>query len=115
MIGSIVFETFTFVSVQDGQYLSVSGAHFMPASKVPAIMPVDGKYESGTYRIGLDLPAGVYQLIPDKGGSGYDEVSTDCSVSMDSVISNSYFPTRSSVSVKDGDYLRLDNCYIVAK
>lgn len=115
MISLIDLETFTFVSVQDGQYLKVSGGYFMPASKVPAIQPVNGKYGPGTYRVGQDLPAGEYQLTADDRKAGYYEASTDCSGATDSIISNDFFSTQSYVTVKDGEYLQLQRCYIATK
>lgn len=64
-------------------------------------------YKPGTYKIGVDMPAGLYALI----GSGYVEVSSDSSGS--SIIDNDNFENVAYVSVQDGEYLKLSRCSAV--
>lgn len=63
-------------------------------------------YNSGQYKIGVDLPAGEYVIITNNGIMSYLEVSSDSTGNLDSIIANDNFSGRSYVTVSDGQYLK---------
>lgn len=107
--------SFAFVSVKEGQYLTVTGGRFVSAAEasVPGIGK-DGSYGEGMYRVGIDIPAGEYKVIALSGQSCYLEVSKDSTGSLFSIISNDNFSATAYITVEDGQYLTVKNGYFVA-
>lgn len=102
--------TFFFISVSDGQYLSVDNGTFVKAED--AVVPgcdVDGNYGAGMYRVGIDIPAGEYKVTPKPGDSFYCEVTSDCSGTFSSIVSNEYSESAIYISVVDGQFLTVDD------
>lgn len=67
-------------------------------------------YGPGMYKVGIDIPAGEYNVKAELGELGYLEVSNDPNGT--SIITTDAFENNSYVSVSDGQYLVLENCYI---
>lgn len=65
----------------------------------------DTKIKAGTYKIGLDLPAGEYVFFAK--GMGYIEVASDSTGSLESIISNDNVSGHTYITVNDGEYLKL--------
>jgi len=55
----------------------------------------------------------VTKIIPD--GSGYFEVSSNSSHSLEGIVSNGNFDTERYVTVKDGQYLKFSRASVVVK
>lgn len=73
------------------------------------------KYESGTYKVGDDIPVGEYALF---GRHGYFTVESDIlydklGIMFENIISNDYFCNNSIITVEEGQYLTIDDCYAV--
>lgn len=68
-------------------------------------------YGEGMYKVGVDIPAGEYNVKADTGMTGYIEVSADASG--DSIITNDLFDNNTYISVTDGQFLTLERCYIL--
>lgn len=66
----------------------------------------DGFLKEGTYKVGVDIPAGEYYIICT-GSSCYCQVSSDSSGKFSSIISNENFYSFMFVTVKDGQYLQV--------
>ena len=105
------------VSVSEGQYLKTVGRiKIYTYGDNPTI----NVHKSGMFKVGVDLPAGEYQLVIDKksksledtGLGGYYEVSVDATHQLDSIIANGNFEDSTYLSVSDGQYLKLSNCHI---
>lgn len=83
-----------------------------PTSKTgdsnPTATAPENVFKSGMYKVGSDIPAGEYVLITDRGA--YFAVTSDSSGSLDSILANDNFNSRSIVSVSDGQYLELKGC-----
>lgn len=67
-------------------------------------------YGPGMYKVGVDIPAGEYNVKAEIGELGYLEVSSDPNGT--SIITNDAFENNSYVSISDGQYLKLESCYI---
>lgn len=101
--------TFGFVTVEQGQYLTVERGGLMEAEN--AIIPQpdqQGNYCPGVYRVGIDIEAGEYMVTPDEGEMAYIEVSRDGTGSFGSIISNDIFEIPSYVTVSQGQYFTVE-------
>ncbi|NJE40585.1 hypothetical protein E0K99_04505 [Faecalicoccus pleomorphus] len=67
-------------------------------------------YGPGMYKVGVDIPAGEYNVKAEVGELGYLEVSSDPNGT--SIITNDAFENNSYISISDGQYLKLESCYI---
>lgn len=75
-----------------------------PAQNNQSVQPSksDDSIKEGTYKVGTDLAAGEYRLI----GSGYMQVSTDSTGSIDSIVTNDNFQNNTIVTVAEGQYFK---------
>lgn len=65
-------------------------------------------YESGTYKVGVDIPAGEYKVIAnssDKTGTLFVSKSANY---RNSIIHSEIFTNQTYVTVKEGEYLRVN-------
>lgn len=67
---------------------------------------------SGTHKVGTDIPAGEYMIISDS--MAYYELKKDSSGSLESILSNDNFSFNRYLEVRDGEYLKLQNCKLYA-
>ncbi|MCG4586923.1 hypothetical protein L0P56_15650, partial [Anaerosalibacter bizertensis] len=105
------FKNFTYITVNDGQYLELKGCYAIPVDEAPKYEAKDGKYEEGTYKVGVDIPAGEYKVVSN-GGNSYVEVSKDSLGTFESIITNDNFSNDKYITVSDGQYLKIVNAYI---
>ncbi|MCL1990273.1 MAG: hypothetical protein FWG67_05205 [Defluviitaleaceae bacterium] len=70
------FENHAMMHLQDGQYLTIKHATLLPLED--AIVPNFEHHRllPGTYRIGIDIPPGIYTLFPFENKTGYFEIAT---------------------------------------
>lgn len=74
-------------------------------------------FKEGTYKVGSDLPAGEYKFTQTSSFGGYVERASDSSMEFDSIISNEATTDEGStvyVTVKDGEYLKINGGELVA-
>ncbi|WP_157047247.1 hypothetical protein [Alkaliphilus metalliredigens] len=64
--------------------------------------------DSGMYKIGTELPAGEYMLVAD--GMAYYETTKDSKGTFESILTNDNFFVNRYITVKDGEYLKLQSC-----
>lgn len=101
--------THTYITIREGEYLTVSGGKFAPASKVSAVSPIsNGVYGEGMYKIGKDIPAGEYKIVATN--SCYIEVSSSSNHTLQSIITNDNIEvgTTTYITVSDGQYLKIN-------
>lgn len=108
IIGNGNFDTFTIVTISDGQYLELSRSYAVPIENVPVLDTTS----SGTFKIGYHLPAGEYRLEAENG-HGYYAICSNSLQTFDSIIANDNFENNAYISVSDGQYLELSRCHIV--
>lgn len=106
------FEGSRYLSVKDGQYLDITGAKFVAITEAPIQEPKDGVYSPGMYKVGRDIKAGEYKVVPD-GSMAYLEVSKDSSGSLNSIISNDNFDTEKYIAIAEGQYIKIVGCKLV--
>ncbi|MGE7666438.1 hypothetical protein ACQKMN_12075 [Ureibacillus composti] len=119
---SIVFnanlteDSHTYATLSDGQYFKLQGAKMYPVTEAPSVIPEDGVYHDGMYKVGKDIPAGEYKIILEsEAGMGYIEVAKDSSYNLESIITNENLQADTYLTVQDGQYLTLQGAKIKTK
>lgn len=100
-----------YVSVRDGQYLTVRSAKFTAAENYEArpASPI----KQGMYRVGRDIAAGEYK-VTSNGMATYCAVQKDSYNTPGSILSNdAVFEGSKYVTVRDGQYLLIKGCTAV--
>lgn len=69
------------------------------------------KYPAGMYKIGPDIPAGMYYLQAEESAKGYFCISADSSGN--SILENDNFGSHYFLEIEDGDYLELTRCVAI--
>lgn len=120
-IDSIVFndnvEGNVYLTVNDGEYLKATGGTLYPVEEAPSIIPSDGVYKAGMYKVGKDIPAGEYKVILTDTtlGMGYYEVATDSRHGIESIVTNENVQADTYLTVSDGQYLKISGVEISTK
>ena len=100
--------TFHYISVIDGQYLTVKRGTFVKAEDAEVPGPdSDGNYGVGMYRVGIDIPAGEYKATPRPGDSIYYEVTSDSTGDFLSIVANGHSSDSAYITVEEGQYFKL--------
>ena len=93
----MTFESEQFVTLRDVQLIPIDEA------LVPGFE--DDRLQAGSYRIGIDIPSGMYTFFPETGKVGYLFVATS-SIGIEAhIIRRETFDEPLSLVVNDGDYL----------
>ena len=70
------------------------------------------KYSQGMYKVGVDIPAGKYVVIPNNSWDPiYFSVSTD--IYANNIIFNEFITGKAFLEVKNGEYLKVERGYIL--
>lgn len=101
----------TYISIEDGEYVKLQSCIAYPIESAPSIIPEDGLYKDGVYKVGVDIPAGEYKTILTST-MGYIEVTTDRRGGIDSIVSNDVPTGDSYITVENGQYLKLQGVEI---
>lgn len=112
---NLMGEAHAYVTLEDGQYFKLQGGSMYPEDDAPSIVPEDGLYTDGMYKVGEDIPAGEYQVILDDAselGMGYLEVSSDSSHELESIITNDNVEADTYITVEEGQYLTIQDLTI---
>lgn len=100
-------ENRTILSVEDGEFLEFSGGTMYVINEAPAVSTAGNLFE-GTYKIGLDLPAGTYTIGSiDSEHPGYYAISSSSRHSFADIISSEEFIGTVTITVTNGQYLSL--------
>lgn len=105
------FDTFTFFRCYDGQYLKLSRCKITPIKNAPVYSANDGVYNEGTYRVGIDIPAGEYKFTAKSDRGGYYCAYTD--ITYEDIEDNDNFDDVAYYTIEDGQYLKLNRCSAV--
>ena len=65
--------------------------------------------KAGMYKVGRDIEAGEYKVIPE-GSMSYVEVSKDSTGDLYSIVSNDIFDAEKYITVQEGQYIKLTGC-----
>ncbi|MPM64848.1 hypothetical protein SDC9_111739 [bioreactor metagenome] len=95
-----------YVSVQSGTYMYLHNAKMYPVNASPDITFSNGRY-IGYLKVGVDIPTGTYK-VKTFGSRGYYAITDR----YDNIFANDNFTGDTYITIKDGQYLELNNCYI---
>lgn len=95
----------SYITLNDGEYFKLTGGEMYPIAEAPSIIPSDGLYKDGMYKVGQDIPAGEYK-VKLTGPTGYIEVNTDSRHQLDSIVTNESVQADTYITVQDGQYLK---------
>lgn len=103
----------SYVTLNEGEYFKLQGSHMFPVESAPSVVPEDGLYENGMYKVGQDIPAGEYKVILDSAvGMGYLEVAKDSRHQIDSIVTNENVQADMYITVTEGQYIKLQDVKI---
>lgn len=107
VIDSGTFRARWYLTVEEGQYLTLSSCTMVPAGQAPEVDLSSGVLAEGMYLVGVDIPAGEYTLRSTHDYLGVFEVRSSSRVTdKDStVIASGNFDDEAYVTVEDGQYL----------
>ena len=100
-----------YITVSEGQYLTLTGCTAYPASCVSDGTIKNDNLSGGMYKVGVDIDAGEYKVTPD--GNGYYEVDSSSVGTLDAIVANENFSSDVYVTVADGQYLKLSGATLV--
>lgn len=100
-----------YITVSDGQYLTLTSCIAYPASYVSDGKVKNDNLSGGMYKVGVDIEAGEYKVTPD--GNGYYEVDSSSAGTLDAIVANENFSSDVYVTVSDGQYLKLSGATLV--
>ena len=86
-----------------------------PIDKAPVLSAKDNIYSEGMYKVGRDIAAGEYKVVPTGTVGSYIEVAKDSKGVLESIVSNDNFTAEKYVTIKDGQYIKLVECYLTTK
>lgn len=98
----------TFAELKEGEYFEFKRSKAILSGDVQLLFDANA-LEEGTYRVGIDIPAGEYKLTLTGTIDGYLCIYDNCS-SERNIIKNSNFSGQKYVGVSDGQYLMLKRC-----
>ena len=105
------FTNRSIITVSDGQYLKLTGCKMYAFTDAPAVEITGGILPQGMYKVGSDIEAGEYKVVPD--GSGYVEVSSSSRHILTDIISNDILSGEQYITVNDGQYLKLSGAHLI--
>lgn len=100
------------VTIEKGQYLTLQSCKAVPFNKSVEVDTTG----SGVFKVGVHIKPGEYKIQVDEGsitGTGYVEVATDSSGTINSIRTNDNITGSTYITVKKGEYLTLTGCHIV--
>ena len=111
-LDSIVYNLNTgggaYITVEDGEYLKISGGKLYEINKAPDRGAENGYYKDSMYKVGDDIPAGEYN-VEATNGLAYIEVASDSRHQIEDIVTNDNFENNKLITLEDGQYLTLNN------
>lgn len=116
---SIIFNgnvsSYEYITLKEGEYISLERCIMYTVANAPSIIPTDGIYKDGMYKVGKDIKAGEYLITSTNNEyDAYVEVSKD-SRHKNSIITNDNFKGNKYITVEDGQYLTIERGQINIK
>lgn len=106
----------TYATLSNGQHFKLQGAKMYPAARAPSVIPENGIYKDGMYKVGQDIPPGQYKISLDSDmGISYIEVAKDSNRKLTSIVANANLQADTHLTVSSGQYLTLIGAYIEIK
>lgn len=114
-IGFTVFRGNAFATLEEGTYIKVESATFSPTTNTP-IPVMEGKRDV-MYRVGIDIPAGVYNLTntSEDGEDACVLVKNSSVFDYTAIESRDDFESTFMIELLDGQYVEFSDCKFIIK
>lgn len=101
------FENHAIIYIREGDYLTTKNATLIPVED--AIIPnfEEGVLQAGTYRVGVDIPPGVYTLFPTHDKHGFFSTAATSHQLNAHTIQQRNFNEPITIALNTGDYLTM--------
>lgn len=105
------------VQLRDGMEFIVNRADIYPIDEAPSLRPEDGLYTNGTYRVGIDIEEGTYEVMNDEPLSGIVVVAEKRPRKEEETLLKREVKegTPVQVTLKEGEYVTLHGASIQTK
>lgn len=110
-IAGLILGVFAGLMVMAAIMLAVFGLGSDPSrgdQTAPTVQASNNTNGDGTYKVGTDIEAGEYYIYCTNSLSCYFEVSSDSSGQLTSIVTNDNIDTFAFVTVKTGQYLKIN-------
>lgn len=115
-ITSDYFSGRRYITANDGEYLTISNGIAYPAKEAPKVEIIDGELPEGEYKVGEDIKAGEYKVLPNEESKSVSlGVYSDSRHTSDSYVTSDYFKGEKYITVSDGQYLEVSGGKIKVK
>lgn len=98
------FKNNSIITIDNGQYLEINSCVMYKFSDLGRAKLIDGYYDEGMYKVGVQIPQGEYKAIATNGMGYYAIYQNSNQMEIDS---NDNFKGEKYVEVKNGQYLKL--------
>lgn len=105
----IYFTNRTYITLSNGAYINVSNSTFYKLADAPKVTMIDCILPEGMYKIGIDIPAGKYKIKSRPDSYGTYKITNNS----EHLTYGGYTFGDSSVSVANGEYLTIEDGYII--
>lgn len=96
------------LTIEDGQYVTITRAKMVPMEDAPSFNPVNGVLSDGMYIAGIHFPAGEYKIAATSEEMGYFSINNGSTVSqLNDIIENDNFNGERYITVEEGQYLKI--------
>jgi flagellar motor protein MotB len=103
----------SYIKVKDGQYLTIKGMEGYKVADAPKVEINNNILPEGMYKAGIDIKPGEYKVKSD--GDGYVEVSKNSTHDLNAIVSNDNFEGEKYITVKAGQYIKLNRAELILK
>ncbi|HBG8372431.1 TPA: cell wall-binding protein Cwp28 [Clostridioides difficile] len=112
ILSNDIFSGIRYITLKNGQYIKIEDSTMTLAKYAKAQKAKNGKFGNGMYKIGLEIPAGEY-IIMSNSSDAYYEVRNDSLGNAEGIVTNDTFSGRRYITVEEGQYLILNDCYLI--
>ena len=107
-----VFSKFTYIKVEDGDYLTLIDADAIPLDEAPVTSFENiATHKNAKYLVGKDISPGSYTVYPDDK-YGFVEVSNEPINTPSNIILSSYISSPISINLVEGQFFKISQSKI---
>ena len=107
-----VFSKFTYIKVEDGDYLTLIDADAIPLAEAPVTSFENiATHKNAKYLVGKDINPGSYTVYPDDK-YGFVEVSNEPISSPSNIVLSSYISSPISINLVEGQFFKISQSKI---
>lgn len=112
IVANDTFSGSRYLTIEEGQYLRLNNCTAYPASYVSEGKVDNSDLSNGMYKVGIDITAGQFQIEPTEQSGSY-AIEQDSKGILTSIVSNQKFKKAVTITLTEGQYLRLSNATLM--